>query len=158
MRPPEKAQMMKRWNIISRDGQMNTTIAKRRTSEKTEAHLTAPAPLHETKVKAVMNTMEEMRGDIQTLNVRGMQAGIAMLMGMSLVLATRTVGMKAEVVLTIEVGGDAAGGVDATVSQMADTLVEEDVLAMVAIVAPMNGVSTIMTNMIVVLRNENTGR
>ena len=147
--------MMKRWNITSRDGQADTTIAQRLTSNKTEAHPTTEAPLHETKakVKAMRSIMVEMQEDMETLNVRGMQAGTAMLMGMSLVLATRTVAVEVEVVVTIEVERDVVDGagvmvVAAAGDQVADFLmVEEVTLAMVVIAA----------NMTIVRKDENTG-
>ena len=90
---------------------------------------------------------------METLNVRGMQAGTAMLMGMSLVLATRTVAVEVEVVVTIEVERDVVDGagvmvVAAAGDQVADFLmVEEVTLAMVVIAA----------NMTIVRKDENTG-
>ena len=150
---------MKRWNITSMDGRVDTAIIQRRTSKKTEA-----------KANPMKNTAVEMQEDIQTLNVRGMQDGIAMLMGMSLVLATCTrVAVEAEVAgTTVEVGEDAVDEVGDTAAaappagQVADGLMaeeEEVMLAMVVIAAPMDGSTTIMTNMTIALRgDESTGR
>lgn len=113
---------MKRWNITSRDGQADITIVQRRTSNKTEARPTTEAPLHETKAKAMKSIMVEMHKDMETLNVRGVQAGTAMLMGMIIVLATRTVAVEveAEVVVTIEVERDVVGGVGVMVVAAAE--------------------------------------
>ena len=92
---------MKRWNITSRDGQVDpcATIVKRRTSNKAEA---------EVKAKPMKNTAVEMQGDIQTSSVRGMQVEIAMLVRVS------TVAVEAEAVGTIEVGEDAVDEVGDT--------------------------------------------
>lgn len=163
MRPPEKAQTVKRWNITFRDGQVDTTIAQQRTSNKTEDRPTVAAPLLY-EAKAMKNTTVAMRDDIQTLNVRGMQARIAILIGMSLVLTIRTEAVEPEVTVTIEVGEDVVDGVGdmaaaAAADQVADIpMVEMVTLAMVAIAAPIDGNTTIMTNMTIVRRDENTGR
>ena len=155
MRPPEKAQQMKRWNITSRDGQVDpcTTIVQRRISNKTEA---------EVKAKPMKNTEVEMQGDIQTSIVRGMrQVEIAMLVRVS------TVAVEAEVAGTIEVGEGAVDEVGDTAAvvaagQMADGLIveEEVMLATVVIAAPMDGSTgtTIMMSMTIILRDESTGR
>ena len=163
--------MIKGWNITSRDAIVKTT------SGKTGARPTVKDPLHETK--DAKNITVAMHDAIMTLNVRGMQAKNAMVMGRMITASQNTdmVGfvlammegvevMVAAVVAaaTIEVEGVGATG-GAAVQHVIDILAEavwEVMLATVTIAALMDGASTIMMTMAVavgvVLREENIGR